>query len=492
MLRSASLSLALLLAACGHACPAGEIAVGDRCVSAPDGSSVPDGGGADSATPPCTPDGCGGTTPICDPARGCVQCMDDDHCGADMRCLDGTCVGCVADTDCPAETPRCLDNKCASCAVAGDCDGSVWVRELSARLCRCAVELEAERLPRWYQADVCHPRGMYFVVRNRLAEAISSRRTFVHVPDTCDGWLDGGIFRGTSPPATACLEPFECASDICAGSGCDSRCVARASEGEECGYGCEEHLDCVFESGRPVCRPRVEIGEPCGRADCADGGWCYPAGGFDICQAPRPRGAECATESGFIYATCEEGLVCLVKTSRVCDEPIAEGACASSRECRAGMRCLMGQCTAPLEEGSACESTAQCRPGLRCHEGLCTSVALPGEACAPNGPVCAYGTVCRDGACVPAPNLGEPCEEGELCLFGQCIEGLCQSPPVNSPCTLLDAYSEGGTPLDPCGELRCVEGTCVPRFPLGHQCSDDQQCELGLECVGSLCSVPCD
>lgn len=63
---------------------------------------------------------------VCDPSNVCVECTNDDHC-PDGVCDEPntTCVGCLENTDCPAETPVCdRDNTtCVVCLVDADCDG---------------------------------------------------------------------------------------------------------------------------------------------------------------------------------------------------------------------------------------------------------------------------------------------------------------------------------------------------------------------------------
>ncbi|MCY1065425.1 hypothetical protein OV090_11665 [Nannocystis sp. RBIL2] len=63
----------------------------------------------------------------CDPAqKTCVTCVDDVHCGDPLSCVDGQCVGCTGDEQCPAIQPICdpASQTCRSCRAHDECPGS--------------------------------------------------------------------------------------------------------------------------------------------------------------------------------------------------------------------------------------------------------------------------------------------------------------------------------------------------------------------------------
>jgi hypothetical protein len=82
--------------------------------------SVPCDPGAPAPVPGECPD-----AERCDPRLGlCVECVDDDDCGASV-CdrTSGTCVECNADPDCASSGGLCLreEHRCVQCRVDDDC-----------------------------------------------------------------------------------------------------------------------------------------------------------------------------------------------------------------------------------------------------------------------------------------------------------------------------------------------------------------------------------
>ncbi len=52
---------------------------------------------------------------------GC-PCGDDADCTVGDFCLEGACVDCRDNADCPTELPVCVDTFCEECGGAADCD----------------------------------------------------------------------------------------------------------------------------------------------------------------------------------------------------------------------------------------------------------------------------------------------------------------------------------------------------------------------------------
>jgi hypothetical protein len=134
--------------------------------------------------------------------------------------------------------------------------------------------------------------------------------------------------------------------------------------------------------------------------------------------------------------------------------------CWANSDCEAGQWCngkdfdaSQGACAPAGVLEAPCLSlvdpTADCDEGLLCIDGECTRVAQSGESCNQPGTVCEAGLTCRSGVC------GPPAEQGEACDAGECGEGL--------GCGCVDLW---GTSC-----------TCEPRKPLGESCFVFDECE---------------
>jgi hypothetical protein len=193
----------------------------------------------------CVPD-CGGGCPdnsTCqvlsreqgtEGARACVPdtaacCLGPDcggcDCGAGQICLDGACVECVTDLQCPLERPLCEGGTCRAGTCEGEASFACW--QATDGCCEC-----------WLDSD-CPPGGVCDL----------GTGTCGVLPPSCDCAPPYGqcaLVNG----ATTCLECT--ANDDCAGGcSCDSvvhRCLDVASGGfcaSTCVSSCASDADCV-------------------------------------------------------------------------------------------------------------------------------------------------------------------------------------------------------------------------------------------------------
>lgn len=120
---------------------------------------------------------------------------------------------------------------------------------------------------------------------------------------------------------------------------------------------------------------------------------------------------------------------------------------------------------------------------------------LPGTACTPQGCI---ATVCRpnqaecndDGlviVCLPdGSGYGPPtpCKADEVCLAGMCIAKACQEGEQTCAQTSLLVCQNGSWVEFPCQEGQiCFKGGCI-------ECFADSQCKAGFRCVEGLCVSP--
>jgi hypothetical protein len=164
--------------------------------------------------------------------------------------------------------------------------------------------------------------------------------------------------------------------------------------------------------------------------------------------------------------------------------------CKPDTPCDDGDPCTVDDfCTAGICTGEVLD----CDDGLDCTEDLC----LPGGGCDhPLRPDWCFidetcyeeGQAAPDNPCLEcitavsqeewsADNLNA-CDDGDPCTSGDlCAGGLCQGKPLVC-----------GPSGNPCSELSCVDGDCVPS-PLDGPCDDASVCTLGETCIEGICTA---
>lgn len=144
--------------------------------------------------------------------------------------------------------------------------------------------------------------------------------------------------------------------------------------------------------------------------------------GEKACIQGKP--AICDGQFGWLIEPCQEGLVC------------QDGACIETGCPPLETRCADGAVEICAPDGKGWSKPMPCPDDTQCIEGACVSLA-----CAPGDAVCADNKVlsCDE---VTGNWTSTPCEEGEVCFEGQCIECV-----KNSDC-------------EP--PLSCVDGACLP------------------------------
>jgi hypothetical protein len=123
----------------GDASEAGDASEG----GAPDGGDGGDGGDARDSKTGCSSNGdCGDGGPgVCEVDSGtCVGCLASTDCsGATPACDTNTktCVGCLSSTDCSGATPACSTNTktCVGCLASTDCSGATPACNTDTKTC---------------------------------------------------------------------------------------------------------------------------------------------------------------------------------------------------------------------------------------------------------------------------------------------------------------------------------------------------------------------
>lgn len=117
----ATLFACLLALACGNDEPKTRNAGGD---AGPTGDSPLAG--------QCTGDAeCTAAGKVCDPFKGCVECLIDAHCSTGQRCVDRACeteTACETSADCDTGSAYAAcaptTHRCEACVDDGDCEGT--------------------------------------------------------------------------------------------------------------------------------------------------------------------------------------------------------------------------------------------------------------------------------------------------------------------------------------------------------------------------------
>ncbi len=144
--------------------------------------------------------------------------------------------------------------------------------------------------------------------------------------------------------------------------------------------------------------------------------------GEKTCILGKP--AVCDGQFGWLIEPCPEGLVC------------EAGECIKTGCPPLETRCTDGAVEICAPDGTGWSKPMPCPEDTQCVEGACVSAAcIPGDAVCADNKVLFCDEATGDWA-------AKPCEEGEVCFDGQCIECIKESdcePP-----------------------LACVDGVCLP------------------------------
>jgi hypothetical protein len=358
--------------------------------------------------------GCCGTT---DATKG-TACTDD---GGKVCDGAGKCVGCLAATDCPAQTTVCKVNTCTSAHACG-----------------------AQNAPKGTQ---CNDSGG--VICDGNGTCVSAHCTD-GMKDADETDTDCGGSCGGCADSKSCKVGGDCVDKVC--SGTPLTCQApTCTDGAK--NGAETDVDCggmACDTLGKLCATSKGCG---GNADCASGDCTSGA------CALAPLGHACGSGPQCTSGSCVGGICCSSDCSGTCQACTAaltgkaNGTCANVT---AGTAAPAGQCavtTACGNDGN-CDGTGACElaPATTvctqpsCMDGLLTAAAK-----------CNGTGMCGIGVSGDCPG-GVKCASGSACLPSCGGDGDCQS---------TSTYCGGG-------------GTCVAKGMGGAACSAADQCSNGL------------
>lgn len=201
------------------------------------------------------------------------------------------------------------------------------------------------------------------------------------------------------------------------------------------------------------------------------------------------RGAWLAVALSTLFAACS-------------GDGLAEGTCASARDCASGEGCVSGSCVAikPREE---CSGDDACGAEQFCDQGTCRdraaiqatpdggiSVASPDATVVPStcatDPECGAGQICEGTTCVPGcASAGSPLTCAAATEMCNATTGRCE--PVVAPMCQMDA--ECGAPRQVCESGACVAGCAEAGAPA---CGAGTQCDAATgRCAAPPPPPPC-
>ena len=393
-----------------------------------------------------------------------------------------------------------------SCAVSRDRDDSgateldvealdvpdvppdLTLEELDAdlRRLRCDWAIRCEALAPGVRRSSCHPAARDQETEFGIAERVCPSLEYNQ---------DAAMRCLAAAAALAADCHARAARDV---SACDHVFSERPPPGSTCRrFGCGDDsvcappVDCESRDCPWSCRPAGRDGEPCGwygiefgrepSVECAEGFECvYP--GFSwvggVCRAETVPGEPCVPneiDCTWAEQTCEDG-ICRAR-GRAEGDPCYAG-CLGELDCMDrgdGER----ECTRGAAPGERCIGWP-CDVGNRCVRGTCVEIVHPDEACGADA-VCPETFHCVGGRCLASPLPGERCSDEVPCADGVCRSGACVALGPGEPCSPV--WSPDG--FGDCAVGTCDLGTarCVPVRADGESCSlTGEACAEGLWC----------
>ncbi len=425
------------------------------------------------------------------------QCLNDSECPEGRVCQGGVCVvpeqmtpmTCQGDADC-SDGARCVDGACQGneegCADDSDCNlGERCVEgDCRSESGACMVDVECPPGQRC-QEGMCVPAPSQGCMGD--AECAMGQRCVdgqcVANPGGCAGDADCPMGETCQDgmcavPPGGCLNDNECGPNAsCVNGRCEPNNMPECAGNADCADGmicrngqclpennnnggeCVVDGDCLpgLQCVQGMCQIAEGLGDPCDPNGQCPGplvcvaGICLPNVFEDECQqdADCGEGMRCDAGAcvmrGVLGDPCNDGMDCVEDfecRDGVCQEPAGDDLCAVNADCPAGMVCVAGFCE-PGNGGGMCADDAECPAGSRCVAGVCQA-GNDGDMCAGD----------------------EECPAGEICFNGQC---------QMAPGGCIDDLDCGG------GDMRCVNGECVPT------CIDDAECLFEQVCRGGVC-----
>ena len=459
----------------------------------------------------CTNDTCVAGTPTYTNATNGIAC------GMSGMCLNGGCVGCVADANCGTSN-FCVTYTCASnsCQVAYTANGTPLPGQTAGNCQRLECDGAGATVSRAFNSDL-PVDGNACTADVCTAGAPSNPPAALNTASGTGDFCNGAGSCVDCNSATQCGTATFCQSFTCNSNTCGTVNVASGTDlppGDQTAGNCRL-LECNGAGGTMNTIANTDVPN--------DNNACTT----DTCSAGTPTFTNVA-----INTACGTGDFC--NGSGSCVDCTMASQCGTTTFCQT-FTCNSNTCgVSNMANGTALPAgmqvTGNCRE-LRCNgvggttnAVLDSDVFVDGNSCTndictsgtPSNPNSAINTACGSGdfcngsgTCVDCTTATQ-CPNGNQCQSRTCtgnscgLNNLVGGSPCNdgSFCTLTDTCNgsgmcggTGGPCNSQCQTCNDTSDVCVDRSN-GFTCTDNAFCTSGDSCQGGACSPgggsPCD
>lgn len=421
----------------------------------------------------------------CDPASGtCVECVAGTDCPAERGiCHTAHCGGCLTRSDCMTQRdlPICrADGRCVACDTGADCPTASPFCSDEGACVECHADADCSQdTPACVSGTCTSCATATCTADQKLGELIAAACEHAVGQEGTSGYNSGveALFCSNDPDLlplfhyirtavgdgrvtidVAALPACASSADILGSLVCTSALHGTVVDAGACllDIECMSHR-CVLAHGTcgGTCAPPGPAHAPCGTdTDCATGLACIET----MCTAPPSVGMSC-TSVCTSDASCNASHVCEARHD-------VGGDCARfgmGGDCLPTLACISSHCAAPPTTGMACWPDyllERCAAGQRCDGTTCRMPAVTGGACTTNEG-CAYGSRCIMSVCTVIIPPGGECTESATCALGTgCRDGRCRPlPDIGASC-----FADG------CLRGQCQSGRCTAA-PLLSACT---------------------
>jgi len=288
-----------------------------------------------------------------------------------------------------------------------------------------------------------------------------------------------------------CSEDDDCETNRCETFLTGNQCQEVGQEGDtcsnnnDCGFG----LDCRGLAPPWRCQKAIsDNGISCNSDNDCESGRCEMDGLGWKCVDIGKLGDSCSVDNDCQSGRCESNPILFqcVSKGKLGDSCSVDNDCEEGLDCRGftDWKCEIAK--SPI--GTSCSSDTDCESG-RCEmDGLgwkCVDIGKLGDSCSVDND-------CESGRCESNPilfqcvnigKLGDSCSEDDDCENDLECRGI-----TSWKCELPKAPNGARCTFDSdCASNRCECGwgcACTSRGKKGDSCSNDGDCEPGLECKG--------
>lgn len=285
--------------------------------------------------------------------------------------------------------------------------------------------------------------------------------------DSCSGYSPVYFESGTLGCDACVLDTSSCIKAITCGNGivdadeeCDAGLFKDLTSNE-----CREYGPTYFGGGTLECSACLINTKDCIRTeDCTN-----------IRDGCCNRDAEGICDSDCLSGQDPDCGICTSSAGDCC-HPYSDNICDMDCTNPADPDCLNRTCkaTGTCELGAECEDNSHCSSRF-CQNGTCTVSSCDDTLM--NG----YETGIDCGGECPPCGLGGGCVTNSDCLSGNCKYGVCAKPDtcLDNILTLINHETD----------VDCGGDICPRRCSQGMNCLGDNDCDSGLRCKDSMCTI---